>query len=246
MKTFDLEDIYLLPRALFLKRERALVLSDTHIGFEQLLRKQGIQLPNRSYPYMKEEIKRYIDFSKPSTIILNGDIKEEFSDLSYQEFHEMKDFITFLKGEKLRIIAIRGNHDNYLMHFLEKQGVECHEQFVEIGDNFITHGHINLLEEIALSKTKRVIIGHEHPGIMVRDELFSGEKFKAFVRTTIFDKDIFVLPAFSPLKPGTELNIKNPKFLSPLLDICDLDDFMFYVNEDSDWFTFDFHDIVDK
>jgi putative SbcD/Mre11-related phosphoesterase len=132
------------------------------------------------------------------------------------------------------------------MHFLEKQGVECHEQFIEIGDNFITHGHIDLSEEIAISKTKRVIIGHEHPGIMVRDELMSGEKFKAFVKTKIFNKDLFVLPAFSPLKPGTELNVKNIKFLSPILDRSDLDNFIFYVNEDKEWFSFNLFDIIDR
>lgn len=236
----QMKDIILLPLGIYLVKERAIVISDLHIGYEEYLFRRGIQMPRTSYAEIKEVIFQYILITKAEHIILNGDLKEQLARFSYQEKSELSDFIFYLNSFNIKISFVRGNHDNFLANFLLDRGVDLYEKFFELGDNFITHGHIKLEEEIKKSKAKRVIIGHEHATVNLIDEVRSSHKFKVIAEADIFDKKIFVLPAFSPIKMGCELNRKD-KFLSPILSMAS--NFKIYLYEDEEWFFFKLEDI---
>ena len=237
-------NITFLPLGIFLKQESALVIADLHIGFEKLLQRQGMTLPRSSYPEMREMVKEYIALTKAKTIILAGDVKEDFGRLSFQEFYEMIDFLLLLEELELKVIVVRGNHDNYLLPFLKERKVECYEEFYILGEYFITHGHIPIKDAFVDSNAQTIIFGHEHPSILVRDEVGGGNKYKAIITGNIYDKKLIVLPSFSPLKPGTELNVeKQQKFLSPILKDSDYESLKAHVYEGG-WYSFVIKDIL--
>ena len=103
-----------------------------------------------------------------------------------------------------------------LLLSLKSEGIECYEQFVIIDNVFITHGHMNLSSEIINSSTDGVILGHEHASVVVNSG-GSNHKFKVIAECKALDRSFFILPAFSPLKSGCEMNVEDQKFLSPLL-----------------------------
>ena len=238
------DEVTLLPLGIYFDHISSLFISDLHIGFEKALQKQGIQMPKSSYPEIKERSREYIEMVKPQNIILVGDIKEDFGEFNFQEFYELKDYFEFLKDLNINIEVIRGNHDNYLLPFLKKMEINYHEKFLIMGDTFITHGHLNLEEEIRNSKAKRIVFGHEHPSIMVRDSSGLNTKFKATIIGDVYSRTLYSLPAFSPLKPGTEINVADKKdFLSPIFKDADLDSCVAHLFEEDEWFSFPIRDI---
>ena len=228
-------DVSFLPLGLYFESSSALVISDTHIGFEKTLQKQGIQMIKSAYPDIKKLTLDYIEKLKPKRVVLAGDIKEDFGEFNFQEFYELKDYFATLKDLNIEIEVIRGNHDNYLLPFLRKMDISCHEEFLILDDLFITHGHLNLSKEIAVSKTKKLIFGHEHTSIMIRDSSGLDSKFKSTIVGDVYGKEFFALPAFSPLKPGTEVNIaEGSDFLSPIFRDADISKCRAHIFEDGE------------
>ncbi len=77
------------------------------------------------------------------------------------------------------------------------------------------HGDVELPD---LENAGMIIMGHEHPAIALFDEIGAKEKIKAFLAGKFGEKELIVLPAFSPLAQGTEINlIPREELLSPLL-----------------------------
>lgn len=230
-------NLWLLPLGIYIVEYEALVISDIHIGFEKALSRSGIQMPSNSYDTMKGTIGEYLDITEAKTIVINGDLKEDIYRLSYQEHNEVDDLFDYLVSRGIDIKFVRGNHDNFMKSFFEdRKHIDVYEQYLELGDNFITHGHILLDEEMKSSKAKRVIIGHEHAGVVLKDEAGFNHKFKATCRANIYNKKLYVLPAFSPIKSSGELNGENKSILSPILKRAG--NFIFYLFEDGDWFEF--------
>ncbi len=205
-----------------------LVVADLHLGYEDALRERGVELPYEQYPWIKGEILRYIRERDPETVILNGDIKHEFGGALSQEWREVLDLIRSLREEGVRIEAVRGNHDNYLIPILLREGIEIRDPYLLLGNVMYFHGHKELLaipEGVDL-----IVMGHEHPAISLRDDLGGGHKFKVFLKGIYMGIEVLVLPALSPLAPGTDiLKVGSSGLLSPLLRRVNLDDFIVYI-----------------
>jgi hypothetical protein len=134
-----------------------------------------------------------------------GDLKHEFG---RNLPHEWEDVELFLQSfSDLEIEVVRGNHDNFLATILSKYGVELTES-IEIGEWTVIHGHLE-------TNAKKIIMGHEHPAIKVRKE-GAIYNFPCFLH--VKEKNAVVLPAFSPLAPGSNI-IESNSFLSPVLDL---------------------------
>lgn len=215
---------------LFIEKYRMLVIADMHIGYEESLIEQGIHLPFSQYRKMKRMLSELINNLEPETVVLLGDVKHEFGTATRQEWTEVMDLLDFLKKYVKKVLVVRGNHDNFLIPILKKKNVPLYDPSYEINDILFIHGH----KEISLNDVtqKIIIMGHEHPAIILRDELGIKHKFKCFLHGKINGKEIIVLPSFSPLMPGTEVNITpRARFLSPLLRNIDISDFRVYVSE---------------
>src|ERR1700712_5302648 len=104
---FQKQTLWLSPeRCIFWEEEKALILSDLHLGKTGHFRKSGIGVPQNLF---KEDLQRLfsqVQFFKPTQLLIVGDMFHS---------HANKEVDMFLKWRndlsQLHIRLIRGNHD---------------------------------------------------------------------------------------------------------------------------------------
>src|SRR2546422_134288 len=127
--------------ALFLRDERALVISDLHLGFEGALAEQGVSIPRFQRRVVLERLGKMLDRGKAEKVVIAGDFKHEFSKNLVDEWVEVKQVLRFLK-DRVTPVLVRGNHDNYLSTILNRTpiddarviGVDENEGLLDFGD----------------------------------------------------------------------------------------------------------------
>lgn len=206
--------------ALYIDDLDTVVLSDLHLGLESLMANSGVYMPKTQLETVKEDLSAIVERVNPSRIIVCGDIKHEFSKTTYGEREEVQEFIDFLTELVDEVLLVKGNHDNYLIYYVEDyDDVELDEYYVLDGILFI-HGH-EILEDLQTLDADHVVIGHEHPSLALKDKVGVTEKIHCFLYGEMDDgRGLIVLPAFSSLAEGTPMNrVKNqdPDLLSPFL-----------------------------
>jgi len=82
-----------------------------------------------------------------------------------------------------------------------------------MGDILITHGDI-VDRNIAMKSIKNIIIGHEHPSIVLQSGVRS-EKYKCFLKGKYKKKILIVMPSSNTLIEGSD--VLREKFMSPYL-----------------------------
>jgi putative SbcD/Mre11-related phosphoesterase len=218
------EEIELIDIGIFCRKISALIISDTQLGYEESLNKQGIMIPRRSFEELKARLDSMIKIVEPRKIIINGDIKHEFGSILRSEWKQTLELVDFLKS-RADLILIRGNHDTILGPIAEQKDIKIVEYCFEDG-YYMVHGH-KIPKDLDFKRAKTVIIGHEHPAVTLREGARS-EKFKCFLHGRFKDKEIFVLPSCNLLTQGTD--ILRERLMSPFLD--DISDFEVYVVAD--------------
>ncbi|MDK2463479.1 MAG: metallophosphoesterase [Candidatus Korarchaeota archaeon] len=213
-------NITIFPHGAFLHDLGALLVADLHIGYEEVLLESGIHLPRSQYGKIKLAILEALERFDPDLLVLLGDVKHEFGVATRQEWVEVLDLMRSLKGS-VDVQVVRGNHDNFLIPILRREDIPLHDPGVEMGRYYLVHGHKPL--EALPERAEAVIMGHEHPAIGLRDELGVKRKFKCALLGGLDDVKILVLPAISPLAPGTDiLSAPRSGLLSPILSRLDL------------------------
>jgi len=207
--------------ALYLKKLETLVIADLHLGFEWAIAQEGIFIPTTQYQEIFKDFQHLLDEKQPELLIINGDLKHEFSKATSQEWREVIDLLTYLDKNVKKTIVIRGNHDNFIRGFFKRyNNIEFVEPYFQLENYLLTHGHKDMEENILKSKKyDLLIIAHEHPAILLIDDLGAKIKTRAFLHgKTKQGKQIIVLPAFSPLATGVEINLTpQEELLSPIL-----------------------------
>ena len=140
------------------------------------------------------------------------------------------------------VIIIQGNHDSIIRPIAEKRGVLVVKEY-SIRDILIVHGdefvEIDGRTDIRrnIKRIKRIIIGHEHPAITIRDGS-KWEKYKCFLKGKWKvhgkSKELIVIPSFNPLLEGTD--ILKEKLLSPYLE--NISQFKVFVVGESEVYEF--------
>lgn len=208
-------NLSIIDLALFLKKEKVLVISDLHLGFEDSLRKQGFLVPWFQFKEIKEKLEKILaSILKPNKIIINGDLKHEFGSIPKQEWDEVLALIDFLQEKCRKVILIKGNHDTILGPLAEKRALKVEKVGVKIGKVFITHGH-KIPETKKFKESKIVIIGHEHAAISLTEGATT-ETCKCFLKGKWKNKILIVQPSFCLASEGT--NILKEQTLSPFLN----------------------------
>ncbi len=222
-------DITIFPHGAFLHDVGALLVADLHIGYEEVLLESGIHLPRSQYSKIKLTVLDALERFDPDLMILLGDVKHEFGGATRQEWVEVLDLIRSLKGS-VEIHVVRGNHDNYLLPILRREGIPLHDPGVLMERFYLTHGHKPL--QGLPRGAEFLIMGHEHPAVGLRDELGVKRKFKCALLGGVDEASVLVLPAISPLAPGTDI-LSTPRgdLLSPLLSQLDLSQFEVIVTD---------------
>jgi putative SbcD/Mre11-related phosphoesterase len=206
--------------AVFIEPIDALVIADLHLGFERELVDSGIFYPHFQYRDIKESITTIIDRVSPRQIIVNGDLKHKFAERTTQELNEVVDLLTFLGERTEKVVVVRGNHDNFVKGLFTRFPKAEFIQEKYIDDNVIfTHGH-EVPSGFDSLKPDLVVIAHEHPAIALRDDVGGRVKLRALLAGPMYSKrKLVVLPAFSPISLGVEINLVTSKdqILSPFL-----------------------------
>jgi len=203
-------NIQLIDLAVWLKKQKTLVVADFHIGFEEALNKQGVLVPRFQYKDVIRRLSKIFVKVKPETIVVNGDLKHEFGRISEQEWREALKLADFLSKHCKKLFLTKGNHDKILGPIAKKRGIEVVDKF-ETGSTLILHG--DKLPK-SLPKCKTIIIGHEHPAVSLQ-ERGRVEKFKCFLVGKYKGKTLIVQPSFKLTSEGTD--VLKERVLSPFL-----------------------------
>lgn len=218
-----LPGINIFDLSLFLEKESIIVFGDVHIGFEEAMQKQGVLLPKFHFKDLMKDLEQILEQTKPETVIINGDLKHEFGTISNEEWRNTLKIIDYIQ-ERAKLILIKGNHDTILEPIAKKRDIEIKEYYAT-KDIYICHGH-EKPENSDFKNAKKLIVSHDHPAITLRDGP-RVEKFKCFLKGKWQDKDLIILPSFSPMSEGSD--ITKEKMMSPV--VKNIEDFRIYVVE---------------
>jgi len=190
-----------------------LVLGDLHIGYEEHIAEQGM-FPRIQFKEIIEKLNGiFWNLSmkgvKIKQVVILGDLKHEFGGISDVEWSETLKFLDYIdkkvpKDSKIKnkIVLVRGNHDTILGPIAKKRDIEVVNYYKHKDICFI---HGNKLHGKCFEGSKILILGHLHPAITLSDD-YKKEKYKCFLQGKWKSKKIYILPSFSPIGFGYELN----------------------------------------
>lgn len=219
-------NIEIIDLALFLKKQKTLILADLHLGFEEHLNKRGILIPRFQFNDTIKQLEKILKKTKPKTIIINGDLKHEYGSIQTTEWKYILNLIDFLFKHTKKIIIIKGNHDVILEPILKKRNLEIKTSYSN-NNIYITHGH-RIPESEEFKKAKTIIIAHEHPAVTLKSDTRT-EIYKCFLKGKYKRKTLIVQPSFNSLVRGTD--ILRGRILSPFLK-QNLKNFEIFIIED--------------
>ena len=200
---------------LYLVKEKTLILSDLHIGYEDSLNRKGILIPKVFFKEFLDRLKLML--KDVDTVIINGDFHHEFSKFTYADRESSDKFLKIIGDRKL--IVIEGNHDPIIRFILNLDL----QKFYKIGDVLVCHG-----DKIINEESKIIIIGHEHVSVGLKENVRI-ERYKAFLVGEYKSKTLVVMPSCNLATEGADL-VRDNK-LSPYLQ-GSLDNFNVYIVSD--------------
>src|SRR3989344_4974026 len=137
-----LENLEAADLAVYLRKEKTLVISDLHLGYEKDLQTKGILVPPFQFKEIKQKlVKIFEKTGKLKYVVINGDLKHEFGRISNQEWKEILELIDFLSENCEKNVTVKGNHDIILDRIKKKRRVQFKKTGFAIGEFYITHGH---------------------------------------------------------------------------------------------------------
>jgi len=196
-----LPGIYALGKALWLKTLSMVVIADLHIGYEEALNKEGFLMPRQQFRQTTEELEKLFKITgKVNSVIVLGDLKHEFGEISKQEWFETFAVLDLLAKNSKEIILIKGNHDTILEPIAKRKNLEIKE--IYFANNIVFwHGHKFHVE---LVKARTIIAGHMHPAISLYDGVKS-ELYKCFLLGKWKGKNLVIMPSFLPIVEGMDV-----------------------------------------
>lgn len=206
----------------FIKSLNALVISDLHLGYESMNAKNGMLLPHVNLDNIKRELSSALKSTDAVTLIVTGDIKNEFSNVDIAEFNELYEFMKFAKEKHVEIVLIKGNHDNFIERYKEPFKLKIYEQEARIGNYLFFHG-----EQLPAENERNpelLVMGHEHPSITVYSKSGKQERLKCFLYGKYKKIPLLVMPTINYFMSGTSVNVEpKSNLLSPIFKYADID-----------------------
>ncbi|MBI4894928.1 MAG: metallophosphoesterase [Candidatus Aenigmarchaeota archaeon] len=197
------------------RKERYLLIGDLHLGLTSEWRRKGVS----AYSQVKDFISKISEMkkqTKASHLVMIGDVKHKVTGISWQEEHEIPEFLSLLEKMFKKVIIIKGNHDGHIEKLIEKKSKVKVVKSLIIGEYFITHGHRKVK-----TRKKYIIIGHNQPAVKLRDRIGASYTIPCWVIGKIKDKDqeLIIMPAFNPLSGSGIVN--ENEFIGPIAKYLD-------------------------
>ncbi|MFQ5440088.1 MAG: metallophosphoesterase [Nitrosopumilaceae archaeon] len=211
------------PALLIEGKEKYLVVTDLHIGFESMFSSNEIKVgKNTTINETIDELSEIIDSERPDSVILLGDVKSSIKSISKIEWNDIPVFFERIK-KKCDIILIPGNHDSNI-HHLVPDDVSVISSIGMTDDNILfTHGHTMPSENSA--HVKKIIMGHIHPVFFQEESIVNGERVWVSIKADkeqIFPSEsgeieIIIVPSFNKYFYATNKK-KYKKSISPIIE----------------------------
>ena len=169
-------------RCIFWEEEKALIVSDLHIGKTGHFRKSGIAVPQTVF---KEDLHRLIaliDFFRPKQLIAVGDLFHSHANKELDLFRRWRDDFPMLQFH-----LVKGNHDILKKDWYPEAGITVWEKSLQLRNIYFSH------EQCAPQPEAFSFCGHLHPGIILNGMGKQSLRFPCFY----FTPEHCILPAFS-------------------------------------------------
>lgn len=143
-------------RCIFWEEQKALVLSDVHLGKTGHFRKAGIAVPQTIFKEDLQRLVSVIQHFKPMQIIAVGDLFHSKANLELELFKRWR-----LDFEAVPFHLVKGNHDILPEQWYKEAALTVWEQEMLINNICFTH------ERCPNSTAEFTFCGHIHPGIIL-------------------------------------------------------------------------------
>lgn len=170
-------------RALFWKKEKALVIADVHLGKTAHFRQYGIPIPSSLLAADLERLSDLVAEFQPEKIIVVGDM------FHHQDHNSDVDTFTNWRHmfDGLKIMLVQGNHDRLKPLQYMHMDIELYKPNLSLGPFQFIHEYKHSNENYFS------ISGHIHPGVLLRGRAKQAMKLPCFA----LNENQLVLPAFS-------------------------------------------------
>lgn len=167
-------------RIIFWESQKALILSDLHIGKAAHFRKSGIAISSEILVDDLKNLELLILHFKAEKVIIVGD-------LFHAGYNSDLDLFKNWRAQfPQEFILIKGNHDRLKCEHYENLGIICEENFLEISKICFIHEPKNPEENCFY------ISGHIHPGFVLK-----GKNERIRLPCFAVSDNQIILPAFS-------------------------------------------------
>ena len=211
------------PAIIIEGKNRNLVVTDLHIGFENKLASNEIFLgKNTTIDETISSIEELIISSKADSLILLGDVKSTIKSISKSEWVEIPKFFNSLK-QKVETILIPGNHDANIQRLVPDGITLVASTGLVLENILLTHGHVMPTENFA--HVDKIIMGHVHPVFFQENSIINGQRVWISIKTKkqhVFpsasgDLEIIIVPSYNRYFYATEKK-QYKKSISPIVE----------------------------
>lgn len=179
----ELVTLHLLKeRAIWLEKQKALLLADTHFGKAAHFRKAGIPVPENIHLEDFARIHRLLKETGALQVIFLGDL---FHSVSNESWFTLIEFIELFP--KLKFHLVKGNHDILPERLYQRSSLKVHEGILSMGNILLSHEPLK-----GMSKNELNICGHVHPGIVIKKNSKQRFRLPAFY----YQDNSLIMPAF--------------------------------------------------
>lgn len=192
------------PGGLFDPATRTLVVADVHAGYVRTLQARGYLLPGVDDRELLARLAALRARLSPATVVIAGDVVHGTS--SFRPGPDGRSALDRLLDalSGCTAVVIPGNHDRGLDTALEGRDVTVCSRWC-FGPHTAIHGDVadELRRERADASSRggRVVLGHHHPALVLRDALGTRTKVMAFA----WAPGLLCVPALTPFARGTDL-----------------------------------------
>lgn len=182
--TIDLcgEVLELLPqKAIYWKREQALLMADLHLGKVNHFRKSGIPVPSKANEKNLELIVELIESTNPKRVIFLGDLFHSHYNPEWEVFGELVKHFQSVSFE-----LVLGNHDILSESQYVRKSITLHHS-LRLHPFIFTHHPMEGMDDSLYN-----LAGHIHPGATLHGKARQSVTLPCFY----FGKQQGILPAF--------------------------------------------------
>jgi hypothetical protein len=189
-----------------------LVLADVHLGRDET---SNVELRLGEHEDVTRRFAALVERFDPAEIVLAGDLLHSFSSLPRGVMESVRGMREAAREAGATMTVTPGNHDSMLSSVWDGPTVE--EYRLDAGDGgsvVVAHGHVE-----PESTADCYVVGHEHPAIDIE-----GQRRPCYLwgEETYRGADLLVLPAFTRLAAGVEVNgLSTGEFQCPLVTNAD-------------------------